>query len=494
MSVAADKIRRPYVLVCVMLTVFMAAIEVTIVATAMPQIVATVGGFELYGWVFASVLLAQATTTVIFGKFADLHGRKPVLIAGIVIFLIGSLFCGLAQSMPMLIAFRIVQGLGAGSMQSVSMTIMGDLYTPEERARVQAFIASVWGLSALAGPLAGGLIVEHLSWPWVFWINLPIGVAAVAGLLLFLHERVEPRHSPIDYAGAALVSVAIASLLLALTVLGQPIPDLEGFALWLAVFAVGLPLLIWRERRARDPIIAVDLWLHRDIASANAATFAAGLVFMAVTTFLPVYVQGVMGRSATTAGIALTMIAVGWPIAATMARRLYGSLGMQRTARMGGALIALGMASFIFLRPTTPIWIPATGSLVTGFGLGFLMVTCVQIVQGSVGWRERGSATASNIFARTLGNTMGASVLGSVLNFALYHGEASVHPEEIRRLLEGGTAGLDAVRLRAALDYGLHLTFWGMFAVAVATALLALAIPARQLHELSGGMRKEQTP
>jgi EmrB/QacA subfamily drug resistance transporter len=495
MSVAADKVRRPLVLVCIMLTVFMAAIEMTIVATAMPQIVGRLGGFELYGWVFAAVLLAQAATTVIFGKLADLYGRKPVLIAGIVIFLVGSIFCGFAVSMPMLIAFRIVQGLGAGSMQSVSMTIMGDLYTPEERTRVQGFVAAVWGISALIGPLAGGIIVERLSWPWIFWINIPFGIAAIAGLTMFLHERVEHRKSPIDYAGAFLVSVAIASLLLVLTIVGQPRIDMPALLLFAALFVVSIPLLLWQERRAPDPIIALRLWLHRAIASANAATLAAGLTFMAATTFLPVYVQAVMGKSATTAGIALTVMAIGWPIAATISPRFYRRIGMQATARLGGVLVATGIAGFLLLRPDSSPLIAALASLVAGFGLGFLMVTCVVIVQGSVEWRERGSATAANVFARTLGNTMGASVLGSILNLALYRGSGGViTPEDVRRLLghEPGAAAVDANLLHAALDHGLHLTFWAMFLAAAVTAVLAFTIPARQLHELSGGIRRGQ--
>jgi MFS family permease len=488
-SVAADRVHRPLVLGCIMLTVFMASIEITIVAMAMPQIVSAVGGFELYGWVFAALLLAQATTTVIYGKLADLYGRKPVLIGGIVIFLIGSLFCGFAATMPALILFRFIQGLGAGSMQSVSMTIFGDLYTPRERTRIQGQLAAVWALSALIGPLAGAFIVEQLSWPWVFWINIPIGIAAIAGLSAYLHENVQKRSVPIDYAGALFVCAAVSSLLLLLTLVADPGADVTFLVLLAAGFLISVLLLLRQERRAKDPIIAFDLWLHPVIAPANAASLAAGLTFIGITTFLPVYVQVVMSRSAVTAGITLTMMAIGWPVAATLARRFYNVMGMQSTARAGGIFLGAGSALFLVLGPRSHPMLPALASMVCGFGLGFLMATCVLLVQGSVDWKRRGSATASNVFARTLGNTLGAALLGTVLNIVLTH-SANVSPDEVRRILgqEGGTTLPVDAALHAALDYGLHVTFWGIFAFGLLTASLAFLLPDKTLDELSGGI------
>ncbi len=501
MSVAAKRIRRPLVLLCVLLTMFMAAIEVTIVATAMPQIVGQLGGFSLYSWVFAAVLLAQTATTVMFGKLADLYGRKPVMISGISIFLVGSLLCGLSWSMPSLILFRLIQGLGAGAMQPVAMTVIGDIYAPHERAKIQGFLAAVWGASAIIGPLAGGFIVEHWTWHWIFWINIPVGLATIGGVLSFLHENVEHKKRAIDYGGAILVSVAIVSLLLILTFLGQQDVDTFYFILFGTLLAASVPLLLWQEKRAKEPMIALGLWSHRVIASTNGATFAAGAVFMGVTTFLPVYVQAVMGRSATVAGLTLTMMAFGWPIATIIAQRTYGLIGMRGASRLGGLLIFAGTLLFLNLKPDSSPWTAAFDSLVTGFGMGFLMVTCVVMVQGSVDWSQRGSATASNIFSRTLGNTLGASILGGVLNLSLRTGpgaKASVSPDDIRQLLQQPTGaigrGLDASVLQTALAHGLHNTFVGMAVIGLMTILLAGLIPARELHQLSGGIPTPKRP
>ena len=222
--------RKPLVVAAVMASMFMIAIEATIVSTAMPQIAGQLGDLHLYAWVFSSFLLTQTATTVIFGKLSDIYGRKPVLLAGIAVFLVGSVLCGLSWSMPSLIAFRLLQGIGAGAIQPVTLTIIGDLYTPAQRGKVQGWLASVWGVSSVLGPLAGGLIVQHVGWAWVFWINLPLGLLAMAGFTVFLHEDVARTRRTLDVAGAALFSVAVAALMVAITEggPGRPRPGAPG--------------------------------------------------------------------------------------------------------------------------------------------------------------------------------------------------------------------------------------------------------------------------
>ena len=454
--------RRPLVLAAVMAAMFMIAIEATIVSTAMPQIAGQLGDLHLYAWVFASFLLTQTATTVVFGKLSDLYGRRPVLLFGIVVFLLGSLLCGLAWSMPSLILFRLIQGVGAGAIQPVSLTVVGDLYSARERGRIQGYLASVWGISSVAGPLVGGLIIGHLSWPWIFWINLPIGVVAAALFLRFLHEGVERRSRQIDALGAALFTAAIA-------------------ALWPAVgFVVAAILFVIQERRAADPMLDIRLWMQRPIATANTATLLSGMTVIGLTAFLPMYVQGVLRQSPLIAGLTLTLMVLGWPIGATTAARSFVRFGLRPILLVGATLLPLGAIAFVVLGPASSPIVAAGGSVVMGLGMGFLSTAAIVIIQDSVAWAQRGAATASNIFARNLGSTLGATVLGAVLNYRLAHPSSgpTVNSDQLRRLLDDPAslgAGGDAIR--DGLQHALHGTFWTVFAVAVLTLLLSLLVP-----------------
>ncbi len=469
--------RRPLVLAAVMAAMFMIAIEATIVSTAMPQIAGQLGDLHLYAWVFASFLLTQTATTVVFGKLSDLYGRRPVLLFGIVVFLLGSLLCGLAWSMPSLILFRLIQGVGAGAIQPVSLTVVGDLYSARERGRIQGYLASVWGISSVAGPLVGGLIIGHLSWPWIFWINLPIGVVAAALFLRFLHEGVERRSRQIDALGAALFTAAIAALMMALTAAGEA----PAAALWPAVgFVVAAILFVIQERRAADPMLDIRLWMQRPIATANTATLLSGMTVIGLTAFLPMYVQGVLRQSPLIAGLTLTLMVLGWPIGATTAARSFVRFGLRPILLVGATLLPLGAIAFVVLGPASSPIVAAGGSVVMGLGMGFLSTAAIVIIQDSVAWAQRGAATASNIFARNLGSTLGATVLGAVLNYRLAHPSSgpTVNSDQLRRLLDDPAslgAGGDAIR--DGLQHALHGTFWTVFAVAVLTLLLSLLVP-----------------
>ena len=453
---------------------FMIAIEATIVSTAMPQIAGQLGDLQLYSWVFSSFLLAQTATTVVFGKLADLYGRRSVLLVGIGIFVAGSVLCGTAWSMPSLIAFRLVQGLGAGAIQPVSVTVIGDLYPAHERGRVQGWLASVWGISSVLGPLAGGLIIQHVSWAWIFWINVPIGVTAAAGFFLFLRETVSTQARSVDVAGAGLFTVAVAALMGALTEVGADHGRTAGAAALVCVLAS--VLFVIQERRARDPMIAFALWTRRAIAATNAATLFSGMAVIGLTTFLPMYVQAVMGRSPLEAGFMLTAMVLGWPIAATLGARNFARFGLRPVLLAGAALLPLGAIAFIMLSPTMSPLVAGLGSLVMGFGMGFLSTAAIVIIHDSVGWAERGAATASNLFARNLGSTLGATVLGAVLNARLARGHAG-SLQQVQRLLDGHGAAPGAMVGRAALADGLHLTFWGVLLIAAATLALATWVP-----------------
>lgn len=471
---APPTVRRPFVLAAVMAASFMIAIEATIVSTAMPQIAGQLGNLQLYSWVFSSFLLAQTATTVVFGKLADLYGRRSVLLVGIGIFLVGSLLCGFAWSMPALIAFRLVQGLGAGAIQPVSMTVIGDLYPAHERGKVQGWLASVWGVSSVIGPLAGGLIIQHVSWAWIFWINVPIGIAAAAGFFFFLRETVSTQERSVDVAGAGLFTVAVASLMVALTEAGAGATSVTLAAGLVCVVAA--VLFVLQERRARDPMIAFALWAHRSLAATNAATLFSGMAVIGLTTFLPMYVQAVMGRSPLVAGFMLTAMVLGWPIAATLGARNFARFGLRPILIAGATLLPLGAIAFVVLSPTMSPLVAGLGSLVMGFGMGFFSTTAIVLIQDSVGWAERGAATASNMFARNLGSTLGATVLGAILNASLARGHAG-SLEQIQQLLVRHGPTVDSLASRAALAHGLHLTFWGVFLIAATTLALSVFVP-----------------
>jgi MFS family permease len=468
---------RPLVLAAVMAANFMVAIEATIVSTAMPQIVGQLGGLPLYSWVFAAFLLSQTATTVVFGKLSDLVGRKRVMLVGIAAFLVGSILCGFAWSMPSLIVFRLVQGIGAGAVQPTAMTIVGDLYSPHERGKIQGWLASVWAVSAILGPLAGGLIIQYFSWAWIFWMNLPIGALAAAGFWVFLHEKSARGRGRIDHLSAGIFTVAIAAIMVDLTALSTSGRLEIGLTTLVALVAV--VLFVLQERRSPEPMISLELWGRRAIAAAQGGSRLGGEVMMGLTTFLPMFVQGVMQQSPLIGGFALSAMVLGWPIGATVGVRVgLRRFGVRAMLRVGGVLIPLGSLVFLVLNGESSPIVAGLGSLVVGVGMGLSSSASIILIQEIVDWSERGSVTASYLFARSLGSTFGATVFGAVLNFGLLRsGHAGATSEQLRQLLEQGSEAVGEPGLRAALEQSLHLTFVSMFGVALMVGATMFLVP-----------------
>ena len=412
--------KRSFVLIAVMLAMFMGAIEATIVSTAMPAIVGDLGGFSLYSWVFSSYLLMNAITVLIYGKLSDLFGRKPIIITGIIIFLVGSLLCGFAQSMEQLILFRFFQGLGAGAVLPMATTIVGDIYTKEERAKIQGYLSSVWGISAISGPLVGGLLVEYASWRYVFWVNIPLGILAIAGISLYLHEHIEKKKPVIDYVGAIILVISISSLMYLLVEGGVHLP----WSSWQAILLIFISLIgvfsfIYHEKRTVQPMMPFDLWRMRSIFVANIVSLTTGVMIIGISSFLPAFVQGVMERSPTVAGFTLTAMSIGWPISATVAGRLLLKIGYFKTSLIGGFSLIIGGVIFVLMDPSYgPLW-AAAGSFFVGVGMGLTSTAFIVSIQSNVEWKVRGIATATNMFMRNLGTTIGAALLGGILNSRL---------------------------------------------------------------------------
>jgi EmrB/QacA subfamily drug resistance transporter len=493
MSAHTTGTKRTLVLLCITLSLFMSAIEVTIVATAMPKIVRDLGGFSLYSWVFSAFLLTQTATTVIFGKLSDIYGRKHVIIGGTLVFLIGSIASGLAWSMESMILFRLIQGIGAGAMQPIAVTIAGDLYPPRERLRIQGVLSGTWAAAAILGPFAGGVIAEYFSWSWIFWINVPIGILTIAGFVFFMREDVTQRAHSVDYPGAVLFLISVGAALIALTqsaTLGST--ELLAF---LAVALIAGALFIAVELRAPEPMIAFDLWGSPLVGTANAALLSGMMAVAGVTSYLPMYFQGVLGYSAVFAGFPLSVMMVSWPMASAVSGTILKRFSARATLRFGACLIPIGAVFLLFLKPGENIVLAGIGPAMMGFGMGLLNIVSVVTIQGSVEWNERGSATASLLFSRTLGNTVGVAMVGAILNAGVvYYAHAlglaeAATTARVKTLLTdiGAVAGGGADPATVViLDRALHLGFWGMLGFGIAAAAIALLVPVRELDTLAG--------
>ncbi|EIT84968.1 drug resistance MFS-type transporter [Fictibacillus macauensis ZFHKF-1] len=484
---AHNQTRRPLVLIAVMISMFMAAIEGTIVSTAMPGIVSDLGGFSLYSWIFSAYLLMQSVTILIYGKLADLYGRKPIFLTGITIFLVGSILCGLATSMVQLILFRLVQGLGAGAVQPIATTIVGDMYSIKERAKIQGYLSSVWGISAILGPLLGGFFVTYSHWSLVFWMNIPLGILAMIGTGKYLHENIDRKHGAIDYGGSLYVFFGVSSLMILLIQGGTAWAWLSWETLTLGGSACLLfVFFIVRERQFAEPLMPIALWRSRLVATANIASLTNGALLIGISSFLPAYLQGVMEQTPVVAGFALTVMSIGWPIFSTIGGRLVLKIGFRPVAASGGVALIAGALFFVFMTPDKgPVWAGA-GSFLIGCGMGLTNTTFIVAIQNHVDWKMRGIATASNMFMRIVGSALGAAILGGVLNNQLFrylaaHGQKSHSIDAANVLLDHEKRGELSATMLHLLQKGLSLAladvYKGVLLLAIGTLIFALLLP-----------------
>ena len=461
---------------------FMAAVESSIVATAMPTIVADLGGFNLFSWVFAVYLLTQAVSIPIYGRLADIYGRKKVFYVGAGLFLVGSTLCGFAGNMETLILFRALQGFGAGGVQPIATTILGDIYSPTERAHVQGLVSSVFGIAAVLGPSLGAFLVEQVSWQLVFWVNLPIGVAAIIMIATFLREPAERhrRHS-IDYLGSLLLMVAITALMVVLVQGGSLSPAALAIA-----GAIGIATLVGlavHEMATPEPMLPLELWRqHRVIVVGSIGGAVISAVMTGVSAFLPTYVQGAMGRSALAGGLVLGAMSVTWAVASFYGGRLMVRTTYRLTAVLGTLALIAGSAVLITLTPERGVAWASAGSLLIGIGMGLCNTTFIVSIQAAVPWHQRGAATSSCMFLRFVGQSLGVASFGAVLNLTLLR-EAPEAVSMVDRLLDpaqrGGLAAAELARLTDVVALGLHNTYVLAGVLSVVALGFALLLPAR---------------
>lgn len=472
----------------VMLSLFMAAMEATVVATAMPTIVTQLGGLEIYSWVFSIYLLASTTTVPVYGKLSDLYGRRRVYVFAMVLFLIGSVLCGRAGTMEQLIVFRGVQGLGAGGLLPLAFIIIGDLFTFEQRARMQGLFASVWGVSSIVGPLLGGFLVDQISWHWVFYVNVVPGALAVTLFWYTWVDRVrEPGHvpPPVDFLGAGLLSGGVVALLLALLDLGT----LVSWVL-LVVATICFVALVWAERRAADPILPLSLFRDRLFAVACAHGLLAGWTLFA-TSFVPLFAQSVLGTSATRAGAMLTPHILSWTLSSIIGSRLLLRVGY-RTLALGG-MVLLTIGTFMLSQSdvnTSQLRLMVSLAL-SGIGMGAAIPSFLIAVQSTVRRQDLGVATSTVQFSRSIGGALGVGVMGAVLSVQLAANltaigldPGTISVDSLREPLAGGVAAAFAGPVREAMAGAIRSTFIVALVAATAGLLVTSLAPGGSIAEL----------
>jgi EmrB/QacA subfamily drug resistance transporter len=477
---------------------FVAALDQTIVSTAMPRIVGELRGLEHYSWVATAYMLTSTAGMPLIGKLSDLYGRKVLFQACIVIFTAASLLCGLAQDMNQLIAFRALQGIGGGGLIVLVFAIVGDIVPPRNRGRYQGLVASVFAVSSVIGPLIGGAIVDHTSWRWVFLVNLPVGVVAIAVVARSLRMPVRRLEQRIDYVGAVFLVFSVSALLLVSVWGGNEYA--WGSAPVLTLLASGLVLgaaFVWWETKTPEPLLPLRLFSDPVVSSTSAVAVLLGMAMFGAIFFLPVYLQIVQGRSATNSGLLMLPVMVGILTASTLSGRMISRIGRYRAF----PLVGLGLSTIAFwmfstMTDDTPYSYAVVSMALAGFGLGMVNPTLVLAVQNAVDHRDLGTATSTTTFMRSMGGAFGTAVFGSILTARLtglaprYVGEEFSgdslkqllgSPDQMRALppeLHEGVVEL--------FEHALHSVFRWAVPIAFCAFVLAWFVPERPLRRSIG--------
>lgn len=474
--------KKRNIIIAIMVAMFLGAVEGTVVTTAVPTIVRELNGFQLISWVFSLYLLTSAISTPIYGKLSDLYGRKNVLSIGIIIFLIGSSLCGISQTMYQLVVFRAIQGLGAGSIFTVTYTIVGDVFDLSERAKVQGWVGTVWGVASLLGPFLGGFMIDYLSWHWIFFINIPFGIMSIILIQKNLQENFERKKHKIDYAGTAALSISIMALLYGVLAGGES----HSFysIITIACLVITITFLIafyFIEKKAEEPIIPFDIFTKANII-VNIISFLASAVLIGVDVYMPIYMQNVLGIGATISGVSMAPMSVTWLMSSVVLGKAIPKYGERVVIVASTIIIIISCAFLLTLTVSSPLLLVIIYITIMGLGFGGSFTTLTIIVQSSVDYSKRGAATASNSLVRTLGQTIGVGVFGSMFNLSIVNyfnrlGIKGVDPSNLYSAVSINY-GVSIEQIKAALHSGLYLVFILLIILSVVSLILSFILPS----------------
>nr|WP_254904582.1 MDR family MFS transporter [Clostridium tyrobutyricum] len=466
---------------------FLAAVEGTVVTTAIPTISRDLQGFQIISLVFSVYLLASAISTPIYGKLSDLYGRKNMLSIGIIMFLIGSCLCGLSQNMYMLIGFRVIQGLGAGSIFTLTYTIIGDVFTIEERPKVQGIIGTVWGVASLTGPFLGGILIDTLSWHWIFFINMPFGILSVILIQKNIKENFEKKRCKIDFAGIVTLSLAMI-IFLNIFVSGQNKNSTYIFNIISVLAAVVLLIAFYKiEEKAEEPIIPFNIFT-KSITITNLVSFLISTVLIGADVYFPIYIQNVLGFSAKISGLALAPMSVAWLIASVVLGKLIVVRGAKFVVLVSNFILIVGTMLLPTLGINSPILLVLIYVSIMGFGFGGAFTTLTIVIQESVGYNQRGAVTASNALVRTLGQTIGVSVFGSIFNLFIVKyfvgiGIKGVDPGNLYNT-SGYNSTVTVEQIKLSLNSSLHVLFVVLIVISILSLIISIAMPKEEKSEI----------